>query len=82
MIIKSFELQKIKSSNSSIILIYGNNEGLKEQIINDCFIKDFKGEINKTLIGIINILEIFHELQTAWSLGQIRPYQHDEPDLL
>ena len=45
MIIKSFELQKIKSSNSAITLIYGNNEGLKEQIINDFFIKDFKGNI-------------------------------------
>ena len=40
MIIKSFELQKIKSSHSSIILIYGNNEGIKEQIIEDCFLKE------------------------------------------
>tara|TARA_B100001250_G_scaffold65641_1_gene52105 strand:- start:261 stop:1238 length:978 start_codon:yes stop_codon:yes gene_type:complete len=45
MIIKSFELQKIKSSHSSIILIYGNNEGIKEQIIEDCFLKEFKGDI-------------------------------------
>ncbi len=45
MIIKSFELQKIKSSNSAITLIYGNNEGLKEQIINDFFVKNFKGNI-------------------------------------
>ena len=44
MIIKSFELQKIKDSSSSIFLIYGNNEGLKEEIIKDCFIKSFKGE--------------------------------------
>ena len=60
MIIKSFELQKIKSSNSSIILIYGNNEGLKEQIINDCFLKDFKGEIfNYDEIDILNNKEEF-----------------------
>ena len=60
MIIKSFELQKIKSSNSSIILIYGNNEGLKEQIINDCFIKDFKGEIlNYDEIDVLNNKEEF-----------------------
>ena len=45
MIIKSFELQKIKSSKSSIILIYGNNEGLKEQIIKDCFLNNSKGDI-------------------------------------
>ena len=55
MIIKSFELQKIKSSNSAITLIYGNNEGLKEQIINDFFIKDFKGNIlNYDEMDIIN----------------------------
>ena len=60
MIIKSFELQKIKSSNSSIILIYGNNEGLKEQIINDCFLKDFRGEIfNYDEIDVLNNKEEF-----------------------
>ena len=60
MIIKSFELQKIKSSNSSIILIYGNNEGLKEQIINDCFLKNFKGEIfNYDEIDVLNNKEEF-----------------------
>ena len=60
MIIKSFELQKIKSSNSPIILIYGNNEGLKEQIINDCFLKDFKGEIfNYDEIDVLNNKEEF-----------------------
>ncbi len=47
MIIKSFELHKINSLDSSIILIYGNNEGVKEQIINDYFLKDFVGEIFK-----------------------------------
>ena len=60
MIIKSFELQKIKSSNSSIVLIYGNNEGLKEQIINDCFLKDFRGEIfNYDEIDVLNNKEEF-----------------------
>jgi len=55
MIIKSFELKKIKSSNSPLILIYGNNEGLKEQIIQDCFLKDFKGDIlNYDEVDIIN----------------------------
>jgi len=55
MIIKNFEFQKIKSSNSSIILIYGNNEGIKEKIINDCFLKDFKGNIlNYEEMDVIN----------------------------
>ena len=60
MIIKSFESQKIKSSNSSIILIYGNNEGLKEQIVNDCVLKDFKGEIfNYDEADVLNNKEEF-----------------------
>mgnify|MGYP001167682679 CR=1 FL=1 len=60
MIIKSFELQKIRSSNSSIILIYGNNEGLKEQIINDIFIKDAKENIFKyEEIDLLNNKEEF-----------------------
>ena len=45
MIIKNFEIEKIKSSNSSLILIYGNNEGLKEEIIKEYILKDFKGDI-------------------------------------
>ena len=40
MIIKSFELNKLKSLNSKIHLIYGNNEGLKEDIVNNYFIND------------------------------------------
>ena len=35
MIIKSFELDKLKSYKSNIHLIYGNNEGIKEDIINN-----------------------------------------------
>ena len=34
MIIKSFEIDKIKLTNSNIHLIYGNNEGIKQDIIN------------------------------------------------
>ena len=45
MIIKNFETEKIKSSNSSLVLIYGNNEGLKEEIINEYILKQFKGDI-------------------------------------
>ena len=38
MIIKSFEVDKLKSLNLRIHLIYGNNEGLKEDILNPDFI--------------------------------------------
>ena len=47
MIIKSFELEKLKSLNLKIHLIYGNNEGIKEDVIKNSYIKNFTGEILK-----------------------------------
>ena len=47
MIIKSFEIEKIKSIKSSFILIYGENQGYKNQIIKELFEKKFKGEVLK-----------------------------------
>ena len=47
MIIKNFELEKLKSSVSKFHLIYGNNEGIKQDIINNYYIKNFDGEILK-----------------------------------
>ena len=47
MIIKNFELEKLKSLKFNIHLIYGNNEGLKEDIIDHYYLKDFKGETLK-----------------------------------
>ena len=47
MIIKSFELDKLKSFKSNLHLIYGNNEGIKEDIINNKYLKDFSGEVLK-----------------------------------
>jgi len=47
MIIKSFELEKIISLNLNIHLIYGNNEGIKQDIINNHYKKKYKGEILK-----------------------------------
>ena len=35
MIIKSFELNKIKLNQNKLILLYGKNEGLKNEAIND-----------------------------------------------
>ncbi len=47
MIIKSFELDKLKSFRSTSHLIYGNNEGIKDDIINDYHLKNFDGEVLK-----------------------------------
>ena len=47
MIIKSFELEKIISLNLNIHLIYGNNEGIKQDIINNYYKKNYIGEILK-----------------------------------
>ncbi len=47
MIIKSFELTKLNLSKSNLHLIFGNNEGLKEDILKNFFFKNFNGEILK-----------------------------------
>tara|TARA_B100001540_G_scaffold291942_1_gene289892 strand:+ start:855 stop:1832 length:978 start_codon:yes stop_codon:yes gene_type:complete len=45
MIIKSFEIEKIKSKKYNLILIYGINQGYKNQVIKESFENIFKGEI-------------------------------------
>ncbi len=45
MIIKFFELEKIISLNLNIHLIYGNNEGIKQDIINNYYKNKYKDEI-------------------------------------
>ena len=47
MIIKSFEVDKIKSKNYKSILLYGVNQGLKDDLIKNTILKDFSGEILK-----------------------------------
>ena len=47
MIIKNFELDKLNSINYNFHLIYGNNEGIKEDIIKNTYLKNFDGEILK-----------------------------------
>jgi len=47
MIIKSFEVDKIKSKNYKSILLYGVNQGLKEELIKTTILNDFSGEILK-----------------------------------
>ena len=47
MIIKTFELQKLKATKAKKFLFYGENEGYKDQIINEYFLKKFKNNTNR-----------------------------------
>ena len=47
MIIKSFEVEKIKSIKNNLILLYGSNQGHKDQVIKELFEKLFDGEISR-----------------------------------
>ena len=47
MIIKTFELQKLKETKAKNFLFYGENDGYKNQIINEYFLKKFKKNVNK-----------------------------------
>ncbi len=47
MIVKFFELQKNKKINTSLNLVYGNNRGQKNQIINEYFLSNFEGNVIK-----------------------------------
>ena len=47
MIIKSFELTKIKLSNYKFYLFYGDNEGLKEETIKNFFEKNYQNKIHR-----------------------------------
>ena len=47
MIIKGFELEKLKLHKCNLHLIFGNNEGIKEDIIKEVYLKNFDGEVLK-----------------------------------
>ncbi len=47
MIIKNFEIDKFSNSNSNFHLIYGVNEGIKQDLINNLYLKNNEGEIFK-----------------------------------
>ena len=47
MIIKSFNLKDLKESKSNFFLFYGENEGQKDDVIYNIFLKNFKGEVVK-----------------------------------
>ena len=59
MIIKSYEYQKIKDNNN-FFLFYGENDGYKSQVINDVFVNNFEGDIERFEENeIINNFESF-----------------------
>ena len=47
MILKSFELNKIKLNNHKFYLFYGENEGLKEETIKNLFEKSYQDKIHR-----------------------------------
>ena len=47
MILKSFELGKIKQKNHKFYLFYGDNDGLKEETIKNLFEKNYQNKIHK-----------------------------------
>ena len=60
MIIKAYEHQKIKKIKNNIFLFYGENDGYKSQVINDVFVNNFKGDIERFEENeIINNFESF-----------------------
>jgi len=59
MILKYFELNKIKPNNYKFYLFYGDNQGLKEENIKNLFEKNYKDKIHryeeKEILDDINI---------------------------
>ena len=47
MIIKTYQLEKIKENQSNYYLLYGENEGYKNQVINNILTINFKDNINR-----------------------------------
>ena len=47
MILKSFELNKIKLNNYKFYLFYGENEGLKEETIKNLFERNYIDKIQR-----------------------------------
>ena len=47
MIVKSFELSKLKINNYNFFLFYGDNEGLKEEIIKNLLEKNYHNKIHR-----------------------------------
>ena len=66
MILKSFELSKIKLNNHKFYLFYGDNDGLKEETIKNLFEKNYQNKIHRYEEKEIldNIDEFFNNMLT------------------
>ena len=47
MIIKAFEIDKLKKKNEKFFLLYGENEGLKNQLFQEVFAKNFENKLER-----------------------------------
>ena len=47
MIVKYFETKKFEFNNYNIFLLYGKNEGLQNEVIENYFLENFDGQLNK-----------------------------------
>ena len=58
MILKSFELNKLKLGNYNFYLFYGDNEGLKEEAIKNLFEKKYQDKIysHLTLFCLVQMI--------------------------
>ena len=70
MIVKSIHLNYEKLYNNRAILLYGNNQGHKDQIINDYLLPSYKGEIirldeTELLDKINEIIEAINDYQNG-----------------
>ena len=59
MIIKSYELNRINLKKNNIYLLYGENEGLKNKVINDTFKEFLKNNYKYDEKEILNNKENF-----------------------
>ena len=47
MIIKQYQIKNTNLNKYNLYLLYGKNEGLKNEVISEKFLKNFKGELNR-----------------------------------
>ena len=60
MILKSFEVNKVKISKSKLFLFYGTNQGFKEELINEIFKKDTDQVLNYSETQVLSNVENFY----------------------
>ena len=47
MIVKNYEIRKLNINKFKLFLFYGKNDGLQNEILDDFFLKNFDGQVNK-----------------------------------